>query len=149
VVVGFSKFLNGCGDVVAVARVTTIQLLAASLGFCAVLALGGKLWAFPCSQICGLVGPLVWLLLIRRPLLADLWRAVRGNAALSWARDVRPVQWRIAISLICAESYQLMIPGATAFYGADVAGHLGLVLAVTVPIQKLGIAWVETRAPLF
>ena len=148
VATGFAKFMSGCGDILAVTRVTVGQLMAVSFGYCAVMALGGKLYAFPGSQVCGLVIPLVWLLAIRRPLLAGLWRSP-GDPGTTWYRGVRPFQSRIALSLISLQSSMLMVPVATRCFGPGAGAQLGMSLAVTAALQMLGVAWVETRVPVF
>src|SRR5262245_33614210 len=88
---GFAKFMSGCGDILAVTRVTIGQLMAVSFGYCTIMALGGKLFAFPGSQVCGLIVPVVWFLAMRRPLLAALWRSPH-DPGLTWYRGVRPFQ---------------------------------------------------------
>src|SRR6266404_4901136 len=139
--IGMAKFLSGCGDVLAVARMTILQTVAVTLAYCVIMALGGKLWAFPGGQVCGLAVPLVWLFAIRRPLLANLWRTSTGEARLTWRRDVRPFQSRIALSLISAQAIQLIVPIALRCYGPEESGRLGMSLAVVAALQMLGLTW--------
>jgi hypothetical protein len=146
---GFSKFLSGCGDITAVARVNTLQLMLTSLGFCATLALGGRLLAFPVSVLCGLAVPFVWVTFVRRSLLADLFRSPRAEKPLSWRREVMPFQWKLAVFLLSAQVFQLMNPVALARFGPEVAGQLGLNLTICVALQLLGIMWIDTRVPVF
>ncbi len=123
--------------------------LPVTLAYCVIMALGGKLWAFPGGQVCGLAVPLVWLFAIRRPLLANLWRTSTGEARLTWRRDVRPFQSRIALSLISAQAIQLIVPIALRCYGPEESGRLGMSLAVVAALQMLGLTWLETRVPVF
>jgi hypothetical protein len=147
--IGLAKFLSGCGDVLAVARMTILQTVLVSLAYCIIMALGGKLFAFPGGQICGLIVPLIWLVVIRRPLLANLWRTSPGASRLSWRHDVRPFQSRIALSLISAQAFQLIVPIALKSYSPEVSGRLGMSLAVVAALQMLGLTWLETRVPVF
>jgi hypothetical protein len=148
VATGLGKFMSGCGDILPVTRVTTGQLMAVSFGYCAVLAAGGKLFAFPGSQLCGLVIPAIYFLAVRRPLLAALWGSPR-DPTLTWYNGVRPFQSRIALSLISLQASMLMVPAATRCFGAEAGGRLGMTLAVTAALQMLGLGWLETRVPVF
>src|SRR5262245_28746239 len=115
--IGFSRFLSGCGDVTAVARVTTLQLMISSTGFCIAMALGAKLLAFPIGMLLGLTVLFVWLLFIRRPLLVHLFRTQSPKVTLNWRRDVAQFQWRIAVWLFSTQAFQAMNPVAMASFG--------------------------------
>src|SRR5204862_456238 len=51
---GLTKFLSGCADVTAVARVLMLQLVVASAVFCVALAAGARMLGFPLCLLCGL-----------------------------------------------------------------------------------------------
>jgi hypothetical protein len=146
---GFVKFLSGCGDILAVARASMLQMILASVGYCLILALGGNLYAFAGSQAFGVAVYFVWFFLIRRPLLADLWRTQPSLTRVTWYRDVRPFQSRIALSLFSTQAFVMIVPIALKYFGAEESGRLGMSLNVVSALQMLGLSWLETRVPVF
>lgn len=67
-----------------------------------------------------------------------------------WARDIFPMQWRIAVSWVSGYfMFQIFTP--TIFYtqGPEEAGRIGLALAGFSAIQSIGMSWVTAKAPVF
>ncbi len=97
----FYSFLEGCGQVRAVAAMRLRQAIAACVFAWATHAAASGLYA-PAMVIVGQTGIGLLFLAQRRRLLVGLLRHPAREAAIHWSREVWPFQWRIAVSWMCS-----------------------------------------------
>jgi len=142
--------LEGCGLVADVARFRFTQDLTAYPLYWISLAGGAGLFASPLLQTVRLVISLGWLLARQRPFLMDQWRFKLPGVAIRWWREVWPMQWKIAISWMSGFFiFQLFNPVLFAYFGAVVAGQMGMTLALTGALSVIAMAWINTKVPTF
>jgi O-antigen/teichoic acid export membrane protein len=91
-----------------------------------------------------------WLVWSKRAFFLHLVRIEADRNLLNWWQEVWPMQWKIALSWISGYfTFQLFTPVLFAFYGAAVAGQMGMSLSISSALTTVAIAWVQTKAPLF
>jgi hypothetical protein len=139
--------LEGCGQMAAVYRVRMTQALAGNAALWLALALGARLWAAPIlSGVAVLVGA---ALLSRR--FADLVRQLGGAARVaevSWRAEILPLQWRIGLQgLFAFVQLNLFSPVMFHYHGPVLAGQMGMTLAMTAVVGRIGFSWVEANVP--
>jgi len=145
----FYSFLEGCGEVRAVAAMRLRQALAALLLAWAAMLSHHGLYA-PGLVIAGQVGAGSHFLMGRRRLLAGLLRHPARDAVIRWSSEVWPFQWRIAVSWMCSYfTVQAFIPIVFALRGAVEAGQLGMSLSIAGYMTVLALVWTSTKATAF
>jgi hypothetical protein len=147
--VPFYSFLEGCGQVQAVAAMRLRQ--AAATSFCAwvPMLLHHGLYS-PAMALLGYISAGGFFLLGQRRLLLGLLRHPVRGAAIQWNREVWPFQWRIAVSWICSYfTVQIFIPILFAERGAVEAGQMGMSLSITSYMTVLALAWTTTKTTPF
>lgn len=74
-----------------------------------------------------------------------------GRAALIyWARRLYPMQWRMAISWVAGYIvYQSAVPVTLYFEGAEAAGEIGFLVAISNALVALLSGWSSTKVPQF
>jgi hypothetical protein len=145
----FYSFLEGCGEVRAVAAMRLRQAVAAAALAWGAMLLHRGLYA-PALVICGQVGTGLVFLAAHRRLLAGLLRHPAGGAAIHWNREVWPFQWRIAVSWMCSYfTVQVFIPILFALRGPVEAGQMGMSLSITGYMTVLALVWTSTKATPF
>ena len=146
--------LTGCGRVRAATRATTLAAVAGNLLAWAAIVAGGSLWAAAAACV-GRAVVEAGLLWRARGFLAGL-AAAGGDegeptAALSWRRDVWPMQWRAAVQNAAAAAataaLTLVLFRHRDTLGAGEAGRLGMSWSAATALQFGGAAWLATRAP--
>jgi hypothetical protein len=145
----FYSFIEGCGQVRAVAAMRLRQTLAAfALAWTAMLLHRG-LYA-PALVVVGQTGAGLLFLAKRRRLLMGLLRHPVREDAIHWTREVWPFQWRIAISWMCSYfTVQIFIPIIFVLRGAVEAGQLGMSLSISGYLTFLALAWTSTKTTPF
>ncbi len=143
------SFMEGCGFVTNVAHLRFGQAVIGSiLAWSALLSHRG-LFA-PAGLICGQgIAGVVFLFSKRHLLLPLLRRQTLGNT-ISWASEIWPFQWRMAVSFL--SSYfilPLFNPVLFAYRGATEAGRLGMSTAISTALGTLAYAWVYTKVSPF
>jgi len=145
----FYSFLEGCGQVRAVAALRLRQAIAASLLAWSALLLHHGLYA-PTLVIVGQVITGLCFLAMHRPLLMGLLHHAVGQDAIRWHLEVWPFQWRMAVSWMCSYfTVQIFIPILFALRGAVEAGQMGMSLSITAYMTVLALAWTSTKATPF
>ncbi len=145
----FYAFIEGCGQVRAVAAMRFGQAVCTSLFAWAPLLLGRGLYS-PALAIVGYVLSGLIFLATRRRLLRGLLRHSAGAASIHWTREVWPFQWRIAGSWICSYfTVQIFIPILFALRGAVEAGQMGMSISITGYMTILALAWTSTKTTPF
>lgn len=145
----FYSFLEGCGEVRAVAAMRFRQSLAAAAMAWMALLLRHGLYA-PALVIIGQTAAGMWFVFSRRRLLKELFLFEAETCGVDWIREVWPFQWRIAVSWLCTYfSAQAFIPILFAARGAVEAGEMGMSLSISGYMIVLALAWCSTKATPF
>ena len=114
------------------------------------LVAGAGLFASPLFQTMRLLTAVGWLWTRQRSFLRDQLTYHSGGIAINWWDEVWPMQWRIALSWASGFFiFQLFNPVLFVYFGAVVAGRMGMTLALTGAVTTLAIAWINTTAPTF
>jgi hypothetical protein len=147
--VPFYSFLEGCGQVRAVAAMRLRQAIATSAFAWVPMLLHHGLYS-PAMALVGYVCAGLAFLASRRRLLAGLLRHSTPEAAINWNSEVWPFQWRIAVSWMCSYlTVQIFIPILFALRGAIEAGQMGMSISITGYMSVLALAWTSTKATPF
>jgi hypothetical protein len=145
----FYSFIEGCGQVRAVASMRFRQAIATSVFAWVPLLLHHGLYS-PTLAIAGYVAAGAFFLAKRRRLLDGLLRYPVRGAAIEWGREVWPFQWRVAVSWMCSYfTVQIFIPILFACRGAVEAGQIGMSISITAYMTVLALAWTSPKATPF
>jgi hypothetical protein len=145
----FYSFLDGCGQVRAVASLRLRQALAGMALSWLALLLHHGLYS-PALVILGQIAAGLLFLSTRRRLLSGLLCLQVRDASIHWAREVWPFQWRIAVSCTCSYfALQVFIPILFALRGPVEAGQMGMSLSITGYMTGLILPWITTKATPF
>jgi hypothetical protein len=145
----FFSFLEGCGQIRAVATLRLQQAVASATLAWTAMVLHHGLFS-PALVILGQVGIGLLFLSRYRRLLGGLLRLPIAHRAIAWGREVWPFQWRIAISWLCAYfTVQAFIPLLFAIRGPVEAGQMGMSLSITSYMGSLVLPWITTKATPF
>jgi hypothetical protein len=145
----FYSFLDGCGEVRAVAALRLRQaLVGMALSWIALLLHHG-LYS-PALVLLGQITTGLIFLATRRSLLVGLLSHQARDASIHWASEVWPFQWRIAVSWICSYfTLQVFIPILFALRGPVEAGQMGMSLSIAGYMAGLVLPWITTKATPF
>lgn len=147
--VPFYSFLEGCGQIRAVAAMRLRQSIAANALAWSALLLHHGLYA-PALVILAQVAVGLHFLAANRLFLIALLRHRSAEPSIRWGTEVWPFQWRIALSWMCSYfSVQIFIPILFALRGAVEAGKMGMSLSITGYITILALTWTSTKATPF
>jgi hypothetical protein len=143
-------FIEGTGQVGAVARFRLMQSMVGYGVMWTLLLLGTGLWAAVGVPAVGAIATTVWLRkrgsMFRQPTTDK----IQDSGLITWRRDVFPLQWRIAISWVCGYFiFSLFTPIVFANHGAVEAGRLGMAMTVFSAVTTLGLSWINAKAPNF
>jgi O-antigen/teichoic acid export membrane protein len=145
----FFSFLEGCGQIRAVAALRLRQSMATMFLAWTAMVLHHGLYS-PALVILGQAGIGLFFLFARRSFLMGLMRHPVGYGGIEWGREVWPFQWRIAISWLCAYfTVQAFIPLLFAIRGPVEAGQMGMSLSITSYMGSLVLPWITTKATPF
>ena len=145
----FYSFLDGCGQVRAVASMRLAQAFATSACAWAPMLLHRGLYS-PGMAIVGYVGTGLVFLARRRSLLAGLLSHPAGEDVIVWNREIWPFQWRIAVSWMCSYfTVQILIPILFVRRGPIEAGRMGMSISITSYMTVLALAWTSTKTTPF
>ena len=138
--------IEGTGQVGQVARLRLIQSVVGYSLLWILLLLGAGLWVTVAVPLVSVVVTLFWL----RTTGGWLKRMPSAASAISWRRDVFPLQWRIAVSWACGYFiFNLFTPIVFSSLGPQEAGKLGMALSVFNAVTSLGVSWVNAKSPNF
>jgi len=145
----YSSFLEGCGQVRAVAAMRLGQALATSAFAWTPMLVGRGLYS-PAMAITGYTAAGAVFLFRRRRLLHGLLRHTACGAPIDWIGEVWPFQWRIAVSWACSFlTVQIFVPILFALRGPVEAGQMGMSLSITGYMTILALAWTSTKSTPF
>jgi hypothetical protein len=147
--VPFYAFLEGCGEVRAVAAMRLRQSLAATALAWTAMMFHHGLYS-PALVILGQIVVGLPFLLGHRRFLLEMLRHASTGRAVHWKTEVWPFQWRIAVSWMCCYfTVQILIPILFALHGAVDAGRMGMSLSITGYMTVLALSWTSTKATPF
>lgn len=145
----FYSFMDGCGEVRAVALLRLRQAVAGMVLAWIAMLLHHGLYS-PALMILGQIAAGLFFLTGRRRFLTGLLRHPARLAAIRWASEVWPFQWRIAVACMCSYfAMQVFIPILFALRGPVEAGKMGMSLSVAGYIAGLVQPWITTKATPF
>lgn len=145
-----AALLEGCGKIVQVAMMRSVQVVFASAAVWIVLSLGGNLYALAASSLMTALVGSVWLWRRYRVFLKDLLRHRTPQQGMSWRHEIWPFQWRVATSAMSAYFIlQLFTPLIFATHGPVMAGQMGMSMQIIAAINGIALAWITTKAPIF
>lgn len=143
------SFIEGCGQVRAVAGMRFVQALLAVAASWGAIVLGKGLYA-PGLVVAGNVIAVFIFLGRRRKLLLHLFREKYDPRSLNWRTEVWSFQWRIAITWLCSYfTVQVLTPVLFASRGPVEAGRMGMSLSIAAYTWNLVYAWMSTKATPF
>jgi hypothetical protein len=147
VVLPLMSVLEGTGRLAHVYAVRLIVAVCGSLACWATFASGAGLLATVMVPTMAFVIPAFWLVRSWRGLCSMARH--QAVSEFDWRREVWPLQWRVAIGLLCGFAMtQINIPLLFHAQGAIVAGQLGLSLAIVNMIGLIAQSWITRRVPL-
>ena len=149
VVMPFNSLLEGCNQVATVNRFRTYQSVCGSIGVWLAISLGWGLWAMvvlKCVQLtCSL-----YLQLVRYRHFFRTFFSPPNGSIIRWKSEIWPMQWRLALSGMANYfASSLFTPVMFHYYGAIVAGQMGMTRQIIAALQGLALAWVNTKAPRY
>ena len=143
------SFLEGCGQVPAVAHTRMWQSLAGTILAWSAMLLHHGLFS-PAMVLAGnaIVGfAFFWT---RRSFLLPLFWFTAGQDSVRWGKEVWPFQWRIAISWMGTYfTAQIFMPILFAYRGPVEAGQMGMSISITGYLGALVLSWMHTKAAPF
>lgn len=145
----FTAVLEGCGQVASLYRFRTKAMVVASLGLWLAIDRGAGLWAMAVYNGLLLLSHAILLWRYRR-FFAPWLRKRVGAPAISWHREMLPMQWRLAASgVVSYFAFSLYTPAMFWYHGAETAGRMGMTWQVLTAIQGAGLAWIIAAVPRF
>lgn len=142
-------FLEGCNQYLWIARVRIMIRLAGAVTLWFCFANGAGLYAASFSLgsttlLFFLLFHLKWKRLLRQIANENI------TAAVSWKKEILPLQWRIALGWISGYFiFSLFSPVLFAFQGPIVAGRMGMTWALVWSIGAVASCWINTKVSLF
>ena len=142
--------LEGCGLIAEVARFRLGQDLVAYPVLWIGLFTGAGLFAIPFLQTVRIMVSIGWLCIRQRAFLFNQIKFRLPGVAIHWWREVWPMQWKIALSWISGFFiFQFFNPVLFVYFGAVVAGQMGMSLSITVALNTMAMSWINTKVPIF
>jgi len=143
------SLLNGCNQIAVVAKFNFWAALASFAANAIALISGAGIYASALGAAFSLlfsVGYLVWRW--RHFFRQFLERPQHGE--VSWAQEIWPFQWRIAVSWMSGYFvFDIINPIAFYFCGPVAAGQLGMSMQLVKMIANVSSQWIYTKAPRF
>ena len=69
---------------------------------------------------------------------------------IDWQSELWPLQWRLAAQAVTGYfAFSIFAPVMFHYYGAEMAGQMGMTWVVISALQMGSMAWVQSRAPRF
>jgi hypothetical protein len=143
------SFLEGCGQVTAVARMRLLQAIVSTTCAWAAMLTHHGLFA-PAIVLLGQGVVASAMLYSRRRLLVPLLRLTTSENRVSWRGEVWPFQWKIAVSWIADYFiFQLFTPVLFVFRGPVEAGRMGVSMSIVMQLSGMMLVWMSTKAAPF
>ena len=141
--------LDGCNQMAVNARFRFWSSLAGFGVNAAALIAGAGIYASAIGAVCSLLFSLGYLGLRWKSFLLQFLERPR-HGQVSWAREIWPFQWRIAVSWMSGYFvFDIINPLAFYFCGPVDAGRLGMSFQLIRMVSGVAMTWVTTKAPRF
>ena len=138
--------LEGAGYRDVIYRFRFWQAVAGSLGVWAALLAGWKLWALVVATLVQVICSLYIVYWDKANFFARFCGIDSRPAKFFWWHNVVPGQWRMAAASIAVHlATQFFTVVVLAFHSEAEAAPLGMTLSMTMAIQMLSLAWVQTK----
>ena len=143
------SLLQGCNQIAVVAKFNFWAALMSFAVNAIALISGAGIYASAVGAACSLLFSMGYLLVRWQPFfLQFLERPQHGE--VSWAREIWPFQWRIAVSWMSGWFVTDIInPIAFYFCGPVAAGQLGMSFQLVRMIANVSMSWASTKSPKF
>ena len=142
----FLSLVEGSGRIQEVYRLRLVQGLIGPITCWIVLMLGGGLWSLVAVPAVSFVATCSWLTIKMPKLFSHAW--TRKKSGLHWGTEIWPLQWRIGISWMSGYFLmQIYTPILFYYQSANVAGQMGLSLAIANMLGLLAQSWIALRVP--
>lgn len=143
-------FMEGCGRIAEVEGRRLSFAISGNILAWILLLSGVRLYFTAAIYTATAIGGAVWFWRKHRIWIRDLWCAAAPGHAISWAHEIWPFQWRIAVSWLSGYFiFQLFNPLLYAYASAAEAGKMGLTLQISGLFGGIAFGWVNTKVPLF
>lgn len=143
------SLLQGCNQLHVIAQFRFWAALAAFGANAGALIAGAGIYASAFGSAFSLLFCVAYLLLRWRPFFLQFFEIPR-HGRVSWAHEIWPFQWRIAVSWMSGYFvFDIINPIAFYFCGPVAAGRLGMSLQVVFMITRMALSWIDTKAPRF
>ncbi|WP_312993452.1 polysaccharide biosynthesis protein [Chryseobacterium flavum] len=141
-------FIEGLGYIKISSKIKAIQQLVLILLSILFLLFGFGLYANPIALLIACTIPPFYILFSKiKILLIQIWNNL-STYKVSYFKEIFPLQWKIAISWASGYFiYQLFNPIIFAKDGAEIAGRVGMSLAIINGILTISLSWMNIRIP--
>jgi len=143
------SLLQGCNQVAVVAKFNFWAALATFAVNATALISGAGIYAAAFGAAFSLLLSVAYLLWRWRHFFRQFRERPR-HGEVSWAREIWPFQWRIAVSWMSGYFvFDIINPIAFYFCGPVAAGRLGMSLQLVRMITNVSLTWIYTKGPRF
>jgi O-antigen/teichoic acid export membrane protein len=143
------SFVQGLGMVKRIEKLRFLQQVSNTIILWFGLVMGAKLYSGAVSSVLSL--SLIVVILINRykPIIRPIWDSLKSDL-VNYKEEIFPYQWKISVSWVSGYFiFQIFNPVLFATQGAEVAGKMGMTLAVLNGVLTLSTSWINTKVPLF
>ncbi len=143
------SLLMGCNRVASVYNFRMIGGILSSLSIWAAVLFGAGLWTPAVSTAVSIAWAGVFLVWRYQNFFRPFFSHITGPG-VSWAREVWPMQWRLALSSVGGYFIAYFFtPVLFHYHGAVVAGQMGMTWYLAVSLGAISSLWAATQAPRF
>ncbi len=141
--------LDGCNQIAITAKFRFWAALASFAVNALALIAGAGIYASAIGAAGSLLISVGYLAVRWQPFFRQ-FRERPQHGEVSWAREIWPFQWRIAVSWMSGYFvFDLINPIAFYFCGPVAAGQLGMSFQLVRIIYNTAVTWVNTKSPKF
>lgn len=142
------SILEGCNQLRKLYILRFLQSILSSICLWIVLSLKFNLWAAVIPGFCLLLINTIFILNYKNFIKSLLTQV--DSEKINWNKEIFPMQWKIGLSgLVNYFAFSLFTPVMFKYYGATVAGQMGMTWQIVSSVQAIGMAWIQTKVPLF
>ena len=141
----FNVLLEGCNQVAAVNQFRFRQVILNNVALWVMIAMGGQLWSLVAAAGAKLAINLYFLLIQYRNFFRPFFKPPAGSKMV-WSTEIWPMQWRLGLSAF-TEYFAFALYNLVMFqyYGAIVAGQMGITRQMVLMLELMAMAWVQTN----
>jgi O-antigen/teichoic acid export membrane protein len=142
------SIVEGSGEVSEVYSLRLMQGILGSILCWLVLICGGGIWCTIMLPLSSVIVFLIWIIKTKVGLLR-MFRTPFLSKEFNWSKEVLSFQWRVGLSWISVYSMsQLVVPIVFFFMTPEVAGQIGLSLALAHMTGILSSSWITRHLPM-